>query len=171
MKTSLYPISEPLTCSIQVLNNSSVQRTVFRTPDSAIVTSCKAQSLQQPTGYLQLVQQAERYMMEHLDNTLSIDTLCAVLYVSRRTLHNAFREVVGIGPMTYLKIQRLKQVHHQLEQAHPLATTVFATAYQCGFWHMGHFSRDYKQMFGESPSDTLKREPPRPKDKVSKLSS
>jgi AraC family ethanolamine operon transcriptional activator len=26
-----------------------------------------------------------------------------------------------------------------------------------GFWHAGRFSQDYKALFGESPSETLKK--------------
>jgi AraC family transcriptional regulator, ethanolamine operon transcriptional activator len=26
-----------------------------------------------------------------------------------------------------------------------------------GFWHAGQFAHDYKQLFGENPSDTLRR--------------
>lgn len=160
MKTSLYPTTESRPYSspypIHVLRKPFVPEPTSISGN--VVANRKIQSIQRSTDYLQLVQQAEHYMVEHLDHALSIDTLCAILFVSRRTLHNAFQEIVGVGPMTYLKIQRMKRVHHQLEQAHPLTTTVFDIAYQCGFWHMGHFSRDYKQMFGESPSDTLKRE-------------
>jgi len=25
-----------------------------------------------------------------------------------------------------------------------------------GFWHMGQFARDYRRLFGELPSDTLR---------------
>ncbi|WP_338353092.1 hypothetical protein [Thalassolituus oleivorans] len=26
-----------------------------------------------------------------------------------------------------------------------------------GFWHPGQFAKDYKQLFGENPSETVKR--------------
>jgi AraC family ethanolamine operon transcriptional activator len=40
---------------------------------------------------------------------------------------------------------------------HPSAlTTVQDTAARWGFWHLGHFVTDYKQMFGELPSATLR---------------
>jgi AraC family ethanolamine operon transcriptional activator len=30
-------------------------------------------------------------------------------------------------------------------------------AIRWGFWHMGQFARDYRAMFGELPSETLKK--------------
>ncbi len=161
MKTLPYQSFESPCCSFPTLSDLpiSFQKVPSCNLGAVINANRNLKALQPSLEHRQLVQQAEQYMMAHTDRTITVDLLCAALYVSRRTLHNAFREVVGVGPMTYLKIQRMKQVHHQLEQAHPLTTTVFDTAYRWGFYHMGHFSRDYKQMFGESPSETLRREP------------
>jgi AraC family transcriptional regulator, ethanolamine operon transcriptional activator len=36
-----------------------------------------------------------------------------------------------------------------------LRTRIIGVATDWGFWHMGHFARDYRAMFGESPSRTL----------------
>jgi hypothetical protein len=39
------------------------------------------------------------------------------------------------------------------------AIEVTAEAPRWGFWHFGHFSRAYKDCFGELASDTLRRDP------------
>jgi len=57
--------------------------------------------------------------------------------------------------MAYLKTVRLNGVRRALKIADPPTATVLGIASRYGFWHMGHFSHDYRQMFGESPSDTL----------------
>jgi AraC family ethanolamine operon transcriptional activator len=69
----------------------------------------------------------------------------------------AFLEIYGISPMTYLKAQRLHGARYHLQTTNPKTATVVGIATRWGFWHMGYFSHDYKQMFGESPSQTLKR--------------
>jgi AraC family ethanolamine operon transcriptional activator len=63
----------------------------------------------------------------------------------------------GISPMEYLKIQRLQRVRCSLKAADPETTSVTAIAQQYGFWRSGHFARYDKTMFGEQPSETLKR--------------
>jgi AraC family ethanolamine operon transcriptional activator len=60
--------------------------------------------------------------------------------------------------MAYLKALRLKAVHRQLQMAAPTTAAIADTAKEFGFWSLGHFSRDYKTMFDELPSQTLHRE-------------
>lgn len=59
--------------------------------------------------------------------------------------------------MAYVKRQRLHGVRRQLKATKSQTKTVMGIATNWGFWHMGHFCRDYKSLFGKSPSETLKR--------------
>jgi AraC family ethanolamine operon transcriptional activator len=104
----------------------------------------------------QLVKQAEDYMLAHLDQPITLKELCQTLHVSQRPLFYGFQEVFSVSPMEYLKIQRLQRAHRCLQRATAKHTTVMAIAQQYGFWSAGHFTRDYRKMFGERPSETLK---------------
>ena len=59
--------------------------------------------------------------------------------------------------MAYLKQKRLEAARRTLLAASPLTTSVTEVATQWGFFHLGRFARDYSQLFGELPSETLKR--------------
>jgi AraC family ethanolamine operon transcriptional activator len=104
-----------------------------------------------------LVKQAEAYMLTNLDRPLTLQDLCKALGSKSRTLQTTFLESFGISPMAYLKNQRLHGVRYQLKAANPQTVTVMGIATCWGFWHMGHFSHDYRHMFGEAPSETLHR--------------
>lgn len=104
-----------------------------------------------------LVKEAEEYMMAHIDQPLTLKELCQTLHVSARPLFYGFQEVFCVSPMEYLKIQRLRNVRQQLKLANPKTDSVMEIAQKSGFWSAGHFARDYKTMFGELPSETLKR--------------
>ena len=84
-------------------------------------------------------------------------TLCRVAGVSERTLTTAFRQVLGVSPQQFIKTRRLNATRHQLATACPAGTPVKSVAHRLGFWHLGHFARDYKARFGESPFQTLAR--------------
>jgi AraC-like DNA-binding protein len=106
-----------------------------------------------------IVRIAEDYALSHPDDQLYVSDLCRVAAVSERTLEYAFKEVMGLTPMTYLNRLRLHRVRQALLAATHGSTTVSAEALNWGFWHFGEFSRGYKECFGELPSDTLRRTP------------
>lgn len=101
------------------------------------------------------VKQAEAYMLEHADEPLTLETLCAVTGVSRRTLYGGFRQYRGVSPMAYLKNIRLERVRRDLLAARAGAR-VTDIALHWGFSQLGRFAVDYRARFGERPSDTLK---------------
>ncbi|MCG8516585.1 MAG: helix-turn-helix domain-containing protein [Pseudomonadales bacterium] len=87
----------------------------------------------------------------------SVADLCAVTGVSERTLQYAFRSAMQLPPVAYLRTLRLNRVRADLLAAKPSHTTVTGSAMHWGFIHLGEFSRDYRRLFGERPSQTLAR--------------
>lgn len=110
------------------------------------------------TPHWKLVQQACAMAQDRWDQNPTVAQLCVALGVSRRTLQNGFQQVLNVSPLTYLKAVRLDQARRRLKQV----SSVTEAATACGFWHFGHFSRDYLLMFGERPSVTLGRHGDRP---------
>ena len=104
-----------------------------------------------------IIKKASQFISESIYNPVSISDLCRITGVSERTLQYSFKEYYGISPKTYLKAQMLNMVHFALNKADPDLTNVVDVAYQCGFWHMGQFAADYRQMFGKLPSETLRK--------------
>ncbi len=104
---------------------------------------------------LRLIRAAEAYLDAHRDTPVYLDQLCAALGVPPRTLSSAFRSVLGVGPIGYLKLRRLLLVRRVLLAGGRDGALVKCAALAHGFWHLGHFARDYRATFGESPSETL----------------
>ncbi|MFM2119353.1 MAG: hypothetical protein RL722_821, partial [Pseudomonadota bacterium] len=102
-----------------------------------------------------VVREARRYMADHAEEPINVPELCEAIHVSRRTLQYAFHDVLQMSPVTYLRALRLNGVRRDLRQGgeEPVADR----AARWGFWHLSRFAADYRHMFGELPSDTLKR--------------
>lgn len=75
--------------------------------------------------------------------------------ISRRTLQRGFQERFGVSPKAYLMAQRLIGTRRDLRISSPTIRVTDA-ANNWGFWHIGQFAADYRTMFGEFPSQTLK---------------
>ena len=65
--------------------------------------------------------------------------------------------MANTSPLAYLKIEQLNRVHRKLRDTAPDEMLIKQIALTYGFSHLGQFSRDYKQLFGELPSETLRR--------------
>lgn len=102
-----------------------------------------------------LIRRVENYLDEAGSRPLHVSEICAALGVSRRTLHRAFQEVFGLGPVSFLRHKRLCEVHSILRASAPGSTTVAAVAMEQGFYELGRFAQYYLAMFGERPSQTL----------------
>ncbi|MEM7063798.1 MAG: helix-turn-helix domain-containing protein [Cyanobacteria bacterium P01_B01_bin.77] len=103
-----------------------------------------------------LVAKAKRVILEHLEKPLTLKQLAQGLESSSSALSYGFQDAFGISPMRYLKVQRLHALRRCLKTSDPTIHNIQALSNQFGFWSAGHFARDYKAMFGELPSETLR---------------
>lgn len=104
-----------------------------------------------------IVTAVEESLRENLGEAVTITDLCKIAHASERTISYAFQSFWDMSPAAYLKSVRLNHVHKDLRRADAAECSVQAVASDWGFWHMGHFARDYKSLFRELPSETLAR--------------
>jgi transcriptional regulator GlxA family with amidase domain len=105
---------------------------------------------------LKVVRQVEEYLESRPTEPVHISEICSQLHVSRRTLHRAFHEALGIGPIAFLRYRRLCAVHTALRAPKDIRT-ISDFAMQFGFQNLGRFAGYYHQLFGEHPSETRRR--------------
>jgi len=105
---------------------------------------------------LKLLHDAEVYVLQNLTEPVSVLDIASHLKVSERTLLYAFKNRFGRGTKWFMKVLTLNHVHHALYEGDD-NSSISNIARASGFWHMGQFYKDYKRLFGELPSETLKR--------------
>lgn len=105
----------------------------------------------------QVVARARDYALAHRDRLVTVPEMCERLHVSRRTLQYCFEDVAGISPIQYLRIIRLNGARRELRARCSAARTVCDVAADWGFWHFSQFSSDYRKLFGQSPSQSLRQ--------------
>jgi AraC family ethanolamine operon transcriptional activator len=93
----------------------------------------------------------------HSGQPLFVDDLCRCAGVGERTLRRTFEEYFGVGPMRLLKVRQLYEIRAALLAANPRVDTVTQLAARFGIWDFSLFARNYKNLFGESPSQTLRQ--------------
>jgi AraC-like DNA-binding protein len=87
---------------------------------------------------------------------LTTSTLAKQCHVSVRTLQEGFQRHLGISPMAYVRVVRLRHAHRDLRSAHPSHSTVASIAHRWGFTHLGRFAAAHKATYGQTPLQALR---------------
>lgn len=99
------------------------------------------------------VRDAVAYIHANPDADISTAELAARAGVTARALQLGFRDAVGMSPSAYVRSVRLDRVRDELSSGR--AISVSDTAMKWGFFHLGRFAHQYREQFGELPSETV----------------
>jgi len=95
------------------------------------------------------------FLLNSLEETMSIQSIVEQFNTSGKTLQNSFRSLFGITPKHFMNLLKLNKAHEDLHHADVLTTNVSDIAMKWGFCNFGRFSKDYKALFDVLPSETL----------------
>ncbi|MGU7770807.1 helix-turn-helix domain-containing protein [Burkholderia sp. MR1-5-21] len=106
--------------------------------------------------YSDIVRRCEKHLRERPEEPVTVLELCRALRCSRRTLQTGFQRVADVTPVAYLRTIRLNAVRRLLRTTSAQQVGVGEAAASWGFTHLGYFAREYRDLFGELPSQTLR---------------
>ena len=101
----------------------------------------------------------DEFLAERANEPLHLTEICTAIGAPERTLRACCQEHLGMGPIRYLWLRRMRLANRALLQADSASASVTSIAAGQGFWELGKFSVAYRSLFGESPSETLRRRP------------
>ena len=102
------------------------------------------------------VKRVLEYIHAYPQRTPSLKRLVEVANVPGRTLIHHFNQFLQTSPVRYARDLRFERAKAELERA-GTSHSVGEVARLWGFSHLGRFATEYRQRFGESPSDTLRK--------------
>ncbi len=103
-----------------------------------------------------VVRRIEEFIEAHWQEAITIDRLAAEVGVSTRAIFRAFERSRTYSPMAFAKAIRLRRAREILMSGDP-GISVTAAAFQSNFASPGRFAKDYREAFGELPSQTVSR--------------
>jgi len=89
------------------------------------------------------------------EEDFQVEELCKQVGMSQRQLHRKLGALLDHSPKSYLRQLRLDRAKQLLEKN---AGTVSEIAFQVGYGNVSAFSRAFREFFGNSPSEILKKE-------------
>jgi AraC-like DNA-binding protein/tetratricopeptide (TPR) repeat protein len=96
-------------------------------------------------------------MRANLGHEWRLAELANIAGVSGRTLQRQFLRFLGKSPVSVLRDIGFDRARRELLCAGP-QTRITDVALACGFSHCGRFAVEYRTRYGETPSQTLKRQ-------------
>ena len=103
------------------------------------------------------VARAEAYLQGCQSPPIEVSELSRIVGISERNLRRAFQSVHGTSPKRYMLAERLGAVRRALGDTSNQTASVTDVAERFGFSELGRFAGYYRKVYGETPSDTLRR--------------
>jgi AraC family transcriptional regulator, ethanolamine operon transcriptional activator len=134
----------------------SIEESILQAADLAMTAATPASEGKRLSlgHYLALVRKLDEFVAANAGKTVYSADLARQLGVSVRTLHNAVVAIRGMSMHRYMRLRRLWNVRQQLVRGSS-PQSIKAVALVNGFWHMGEFTSLYRDLFGETPQQTL----------------
>lgn len=109
-----------------------------------------------PVAGSSAVNRAEEFIRAHAERAISMGEVAQAAGVSLRSLQDAYKRTHGVTLGEGLLNARLGRFREGLLVAGP-GGTVAEIAFAAGFGHLGRAAAAYRERFGETPSETLRR--------------
>lgn len=107
--------------------------------------------------HIRMMEAFEDASAANIERDVDLPRLCEAIGVPQRTLRLYCNRLLGMGPHRYLRLRRLNMVRAALQHANPATCRVAEIAQRYRFSELGRFSAAYRAVFGEMPSETLRR--------------
>ena len=108
-------------------------------------------SFNRDTTDLQMPAMVRQYILEHLDETITIDQLADYFFMNKYAFMHAFKRCCGMSTYQFILRQRLESALHMLDNGVPLTTV----SQSCGFNDYSNFYRCFRNFYGQSPRGFL----------------
>lgn len=119
-------------------------------------THTSAAMLARASSAMSRLERIEQHLHANINERLTIGGMARVAGCSVRSLQALMVEQTGMGPAEFVRRHRLLRARSLLQQR-DLQCAIAQVAQQSGFSHFGHFTSNYRRLFGETPSETRRR--------------
>lgn len=157
LKNAVRTAAKCATSRPDLIDNEAIRNTLRKIIlDSLLEVFPSQGSRDTALPYRELALRTRDFLREHGERPVYAADLTEFLGISERSLRRLFHEVFGTSPAHYLRVRRFHQARRALKDPRQ-AASVTGISTSLGFFDLGRFASDYRELFGELPSQTLAR--------------
>ena len=137
---------------------TAAEATLFDACLDAIADSQRLQLLGDSDGcaYDIVCRALKTFHTEELGDRWSVGDLARATDAGPRTMLRAFKAIIGMGPVRYLRYRQLNLVRRELRATAHDNSYVTRSMKAVGISEFGRAAGNYRSLFGELPSETLR---------------
>lgn len=124
---------------------------------ACVASNSSTEAARSRVAHSRVIARFEEFLEARRREPVYLPEICAAIGASERTLRSCCHERFGTSPIRYLWLRRMHLARSALLAANPAFTTVTEVATGHGFWELGRFATEYRKLFGEPPSLSLRR--------------
>jgi AraC family ethanolamine operon transcriptional activator len=140
-----------------LLREAGVRATLEKSLLERVIRAVSCPAPAERLSYEALGVRARDYLKAHSASAVFQSDLCDELGIGERSLRRLFDEHFGVSPARYLRLRRLNQARRALLYGESAYKSVTEVGVRYGFFDLGRFAADYRELFRELPSATLRR--------------
>ena len=103
-----------------------------------------------------VLSRATKFIGKNASAPISVSDVYQFSNCNERMLQRVFSEHFGLTPVEYIRLTRLNRARKKIKTSE-IELSIADIAYDCGLSHPSRFSDYYRQIYGESPSETRRR--------------
>ncbi|TDR85337.1 helix-turn-helix transcriptional regulator [Enterovirga rhinocerotis] len=133
------------------------RRSIIEAFGAAVASGASGERSPAQRSAARIVRDVEEYVDAAADRPVHLSEICTALQISRRSLHRAFANTLGLGPVAYLRRRRLSLIEAILRRSDARSVKIAQLAFEYGFPEPSRFTSYYRALFGVTPSHTRRR--------------
>lgn len=99
------------------------------------------------------IAKAIEFMRQNQNNQLAVEEIAKTIHMAPSTFHRHFKAITSLSPLQFHKRLRLYEARRLMFEEHLSAG---AACFAVGYESQAQFTRDYRQLFGTTPKQSLK---------------
>ena len=103
-------------------------------------------------GQIQPISRAVSFIHDNMHRNFQVNELAEMTNMSKTSFFNSFKRIMHVAPNQYIKSTKLRKAQSLLTQG----MQANEASYEVGYNSFSQFSREYKRLFGYSPSETTR---------------
>ncbi|MFC4656201.1 helix-turn-helix transcriptional regulator [Rheinheimera marina] len=102
----------------------------------------------------ELVEKTCRYILQHLHQPLTVDSISKAMNTNRNSLAKAFKQELDIGVSAWLRLQRMEKARRLLIET---SLSIQEISLRLGYQSQANFSATFKSVFQQNPLRVRRR--------------